>query len=115
MANGVATGSFVSGLFRVFQAGERLLIEQAELLRLDSRERIGAVAARVGLVALGALCLFTAWLGLLLGWVIAFDDVWTLRGRIGAAVAAQLALGVAFLLGARRARVATDDAPTTTT
>jgi hypothetical protein len=114
MANGVATGSFVSGLFRVFQAGEKLLIEQAELLRLDSRERIAMAAARAGLVALGALFLFTGWLGLLIGWVVAFDDVWTLPARIGVAVAAQLVVGVALLVGARRARPISDDSSSST-
>ncbi|HTO69438.1 MAG TPA: hypothetical protein VMR31_06215 [Myxococcota bacterium] len=107
-APSVANGSFVSGLFRVFEAGEKLLIERAELLRLDSREKIAAVAARAGLVAVGAACLFTAWLGLLVAWVVACDDVWTLGGRIATAIGAQLVVGIALIVAARLGGSSTD-------
>lgn len=101
MATPVPTGSFVTGLFRVFEAGERLLVEQAELLRLDSRARIGALAARFGLGALGGLCMFTAWLGFLAAAVVAFDGV-PLGARLALAALAQLLVGIAFLAAARR-------------
>jgi hypothetical protein len=113
VANGVAAGSFVGGLFRVFEAGEKLLIEQAELLRLDSRERLAAVAARAGLFALGAAFIFTAWIGLLIAWVVAFDDVWTLGARIGLALGAQVVLGVAFIVAARRGGTSDDSSSAT--
>ena len=101
MATPAPTGSFVTGLFRVFEAGERLLVEQAELLRLDSREKLGAFATRFGLSALGALCLFTAWLGLLAAAVVAFDTL-PLGARIALAALAQLAVGAVLLAAARR-------------
>jgi hypothetical protein len=96
----VASGSFVSGLFRVFEAGERLLVEQAELLRLDSREKLGSFAARFGIGALGALCVFTAWLGFLAAAVVAFDAL-PLGARLALAALAQLALGVGLIAVAR--------------
>ncbi len=98
----LANGSFVSGLFRVFEAGERLLVEQAELFRLDSREKLGSFAARFGLGALGVLCLLTAWLGLLAAAVVQFDQTLTLGGRLALAALAQLALGIALIAAARR-------------
>lgn len=101
MATPVPSGSFVTGLFRVFAAGERLLVEQAELFRLDSRAKLGAFAARFGLGAIGALCLFTAWLGLLAAAVVAFDAI-PLGARLALAALAQLVVGVAFLAAARR-------------
>ena len=101
MATPVPSGSFVTGLFRVFEAGERLLVEQAELLRLDSRAKLGAFAARFGLGALGALCVFTAWLGLLAAAVVAFDGI-PLGARRARAALAQRVVGVAFLAAARR-------------
>ena len=102
MATPVANGSFVSGLFRVFEAGERLLVEQAELFRLDSREKLGSFAARFGLGAIGAICVLTAWLGLLAAAVVQFDQTLTLGGRLALAALAQLALGVALIAAARR-------------
>ena len=101
VATPAANGSFVSGLFRVFEAGERLLVEQAELLRLDSREKLGSFAARIGVGALGALCVFTAWLGFLAAAVVAFDAL-PLGGRLALAALAQLALGIGLIAVARR-------------
>jgi hypothetical protein len=100
VATPVANGSFVSGLFRVFGAGERLLVEQAELLRLDSREKLGSFAAHIGLGAFGALCVFTAWLGFLAAAVVAFDAL-PLGTRLALAALAQLALGVGLIVAAR--------------
>lgn len=104
-----ATGSFVTGLFRVFEAGERLLVEQAELFRLDSREKLGSFAARFGISALGALCVFTAWLGLLAAGVVAFDGI-PLAGRLALAALAQLGLGVVLIAAARRGAKGESDA-----
>jgi hypothetical protein len=101
VATPVASGGFVSGLFRVFEAGERLLVEQAELLRLDSREKLSSFAARFGIGALGALCVFTAWLGFLAAAVVTFDLL-PLGTRLALAALAQLALGVGLILAARR-------------
>jgi hypothetical protein len=101
VATPVANGSFVSGVFRVFEAGERLLVEQAELLRLDSREKLGSFLARSGLGALGALCVFTAWLGFLSAAVVAFDAL-PLGTRLALAASAQLALGIGLIAVARR-------------
>ena len=100
VSTGASSGSVVSGLFRVFEAGERLLIEQAELLRLDSREKLGSFATHLGLGALGALCMFTAWLGFLAAAVVAFD-VLPLGARLALAAGAQLALGVGLIAAAR--------------
>ena len=102
VATPLANGSFVSGLYRVFEAGERLLVEHAELFRLDSREKLGSFAARFGLCALGAVCLFTAWLGLLAAAVVQFDQTITLGGRLALAALAQLVLGVVLIAVARR-------------
>ena len=101
MPTPLANGSFVSGLFRVFEAGERLLVEQAELFRLDSREKLGSFATHFGVSALGALCVFTAWLGLLAAAVVAFDAI-PLGGRLALAALAQLALGVVLIAVSRR-------------
>ena len=101
VATPVANGSFVSGVFRVFEAGERLLVEQAELLRLDSRQKLGSFAARFGVGALGALCVFTAWLGFLAAAVVAFDAL-PLGARLALAALAQLALGIGLIAAARR-------------
>ena len=110
MATPLANGSFVSGLYRVFEAGERLLVEQAELFRLDSREKLGSFAARFGLGALGAVCLFTAWLGLLAAAVVQFDQTITLGGRLALAALAQLVLGVVLIAAARRGTKGESDA-----
>ena len=109
MANPMIAGSFVASLMRVVEAGEKLLVEQAELVKLDSRERIASVALRAGLLALGALALFTAWLGLLVAWVVVFDAL-TLAARIALALVAQTLLGIGLLWVARgRANDAADE------
>jgi|SRR6516165_2016967 membrane protein YdbS with pleckstrin-like domain len=113
MANGVATGSLVSGLFRVFEAGEKLLVEQVELLRLDSRERVVSVMARAGLLALGTVFIFSAWIGLLIAWVAAFDEVWTLGARLAVALGAQVVLGVICIVAARRGWTSDDSSSST--
>lgn len=102
VATPLATGTFVSGLFRVFTAGERLLVEQAELFRLDSRDKLSSFAVRFGLGALGAICIFTAWLGLLAAAVVQFDGTITLGGRLALAALAQLVLGAVLIAAARR-------------
>jgi hypothetical protein len=110
MPNGLAATSFLGSLYRVFHAGERLLVEEAELMRLDSQERIVSAAAKVGFMALGGLFLWTAWLGVLITWVVAFDGVLTLAGRLGLAILAQVVLGSGFLIAARRERSSRDAA-----
>lgn len=105
VANGVATGSFLTGVYRVFEAGERLLVNHAELVRLESREQIAAVVMRFGLVAAGLVFLFSAWLGLLATAVVAFDQV-PLAARIAAAALVQLLIGVGMLVAGRRSQEA---------
>ena len=100
MANPMIAGSFVGSLMRVVAAGEKLLVEQAELVKLDSRERIASVALRAGLLMLGVLALFTAWVGLLVAWVVVFDSP-TLGARIALALLAQTLLGIGLLWIAR--------------
>lgn len=100
MANGMIAGSFVASLMRVVEAGEKLLVEQVELVKLDSRERIASVALRAGLLVLGVLALFTAWLGLLVAWVVVADSL-TLAARIAVALVAQTLLGIGLLWIAR--------------
>lgn len=108
MSSAVGTGSVVSSLVRVFTAGEKLLIEQAELIRLDSREKIASVATRIGLVAVGGVFLFTAWIGVLITFVVAVDSL-TLEARIGIVALAQFVIGAALVFAARRGK-STDDA-----
>jgi hypothetical protein len=103
MANGVASDSFLMGVFRVFEAGERLLVDHAELVRLESREKLVSFATRFGLVAVGTWFLLTAWLGLLATAIVAFDEL-PLAARIGLASLAQLAVGIGMLVAARRAK-----------
>jgi hypothetical protein len=109
MANGVAGGSVLTSVYRVFEAGERLLFDQAELVRLESREKLSAVVARFGLAAAGFLFLFTAWLGVLATAIVAFDSV-PLAWRIGGAAVAQLLIAIAMLVGARRSNGGESDA-----
>jgi putative superfamily III holin-X len=109
MANVVAGDSILTGVHRVFEAGERLLFDEAELVRLESREKLSAVAARFGIAAAGLVFLFTAWLGLLTTAIVAFDGV-PLAWRIGGAAAAQLLIAIAMLLAARRSKGAESDA-----
>jgi hypothetical protein len=109
MANGGANGSFLTGVYRVFEAGERLLFDQAELVRLESREKLSAVAARLGLAAAGFVFLLTAWLGVLAAGIVALDGV-PLAWRIGGAAVAQLLIGIALLVAARRALGGDNDA-----
>jgi hypothetical protein len=109
VANGAASGSFLTSAYRVFEAGERLLVDQAQLVRLESREQISAVVTRFGLVAAGIVFLFSAWLGLLATAIVAFDAV-PLAGRIGAATLAQLLIGGAMLVISRRAKEGASDA-----
>ena len=103
MANGIATGSAFAGVVRVFQAGERLLVDQAELVRLESHEKIASVMLRFGLAAAAVWFLLTAWLGLLATAIVAFDAQ-PLALRIGLAALAQLGVGLALLTAARFAR-----------
>jgi hypothetical protein len=110
MANRGADGSFLTGVYRVFEAGERLLFDQAELVRLESREKLSAVAARVGLAAAGFVFLLTAWLGVLAAGIVALDGV-PLAWRIGGAAVAQLLIGIALLVAARRSPGGANDAP----
>ncbi|HXK24615.1 MAG TPA: hypothetical protein VMS55_18235 [Myxococcota bacterium] len=109
MANGIGGGSVLTGVHRVFQAGERLLFDRAELVRLESREQLSAAAARFGIAAVGFLFLFTAWLGLLATAIVAFDGV-PLAWRIGGAAVAQLLIAIAMLVAARRSKGAESDA-----
>jgi len=103
MANGLAaSGGLLSGVYRVFEAGERLLVDQAELVRLESREKLASFAARVGLIAGGLVFLFLAWVA---GWVaaiVAFDAI-PVAARIGLAGLAQLVVGGALIAASRRA------------
>jgi hypothetical protein len=109
VADGAANGSFLTGVYRVFEAGERLLVSHTELVRIESREQIAAVATRFGLVVAGLVFLFSAWLGLLATAIVAFDDV-SLVWRIAAATLAQLLIGSALLIAARRAKGGASDA-----
>jgi hypothetical protein len=109
MANGGADGSLMTGVQRVFEAGERLLFDQAQLVRLESREKLSAVAARFGLAAAGFVFLLTAWLGLLAAGIVALDGV-PLAWRIGGAAGAQLLIGIALLAVARRSPPGGNDA-----
>jgi small-conductance mechanosensitive channel len=109
VANGLANGSLLTGVQRVFEAGERLLVNHAELVRLESREQIASVVTRFGLMALGAVFLLSAWLGLLVTAIVALDAL-PLATRIGAATALQGLIGGALLLAARRAKEEPGDA-----
>lgn len=109
VANGVAGDSLLTGVVRVFAAGERLLVDRAALVRIDSREMLETAATRVGLAAAGLVFLFTAWLALLATAIIAFDGV-PLAARIGGAALAQLLIGAALLVAARRAKGGASDA-----
>jgi putative superfamily III holin-X len=109
MANGGANGSFLTGVHRVFEAGERLLFDRAELVRLESRERLSAAAARFGFAAAGSVFLLTAWFGLLAAGIVALDGV-PLAWRIGAAAVAQLLIGIALFAAARRSPGGENDA-----
>jgi hypothetical protein len=102
MANGVARGSLLMDVYRVFTAGERLLVDQAELVRLESLEKVAAVATRLGLFAAALVFLLTAWLGLLAAVIVAFDGV-ALAARLGGAALVQLLIGAALVVAARRA------------
>ena len=108
MANGVASGSFLTGVYRVFEAGERLLVNHAELVRLESREQIGAFAMRIGLVAAGLVFLFSAWLGVIAVAIVAFDQV-PLIWRIAAASLVQLGIATGMLVAARRGKEGPSD------
>jgi uncharacterized membrane protein len=108
VADGAANGSLLTGVYRVFEAGERLLVNHAELLRLESRQQIAAFATRIGLVAAGLLFLFSAWLGVIVAAVVAFDQV-PLAWRIAIAALVQLGIGVGLLLAARREKEAKED------
>jgi hypothetical protein len=101
MANGGAGGSLLTGVVRVFEASERLLVHRAELVRLESRDTLAALAERFGLAAAGIVFLFTAWLGVLAAAIVAFDGV-SLAWRIAAAALAQLLIAIAMLVAARR-------------
>jgi len=103
MANGVATTGLWSGVYRVFEASERLLVDQAELVRLESREKLASYAARVGLMAVGAVFLFTAWMGILVAVIVALDEI-PLAWRITLAALTQLVAGVLMIAYGRRAR-----------
>jgi hypothetical protein len=109
MTNGVAGGSILTGVHRVFEAGERLLFDQAQLVRLESTEKFSAVAVRFGIAAAGVVFLFTAWLGLLATAIVALDGV-PLAWRIGGAAVAQLLIAIAMLVAARRSKGAESDA-----
>jgi hypothetical protein len=109
LVSGGANGSFLTGVYRVFEAGERLLFDQAELVRLESREKLSAAAARFGLAAAGFVFLLTAWLGLLAAGIVALDGV-PLAWRLGGAAVAQLLIGIALLVAARRSQGGENDA-----
>lgn len=109
MANGVAGSSILTGVHRVFEASERLLFDRAQLVRLESSEKLSAVVVRFGIGAAGFVFLFTAWLGLLATAIVAFDGV-PLAWRIGSAAVLQLLIAIAMLLAARRSRGADSDA-----
>lgn len=110
MANGVAATGLLAGVVRVFEAGERLLVDQAELVRLESRERIAGFAVRVGLAAAGAVFLFTAWVGAFVAAIVALDGL-PLAARIALASLVQVAVGAALLVAARRVKGDGDAAP----
>ncbi|HTO09571.1 MAG TPA: phage holin family protein [Myxococcota bacterium] len=103
MANGIATTGLLAGVIRVFEAGERLLVDQTELVRLESRERIASFAARVGFAVAAALFLFTAWIGAFVAAIVALDTL-PLAARIALAALVQLVVGIALLLVARRGK-----------
>ncbi len=108
MANGVASGSFLTGVYRVFEAGERLLVNHAELVRLESREQIASFATRIGLVAAWLVFLFSAWLGVIAAAIVAFDQV-PLVWRIAAASLVQLCIAAGLFVAARRGREGPSD------
>ena len=99
---GRANGSFLTDVHRVFDAGERLLLDQAELVRLDWRIKLSGVATRFGLALAGFVLLLLAWLGLVVAAITALDGV-PLAWRIGGAAVVQLLIGLALLLAARLA------------
>jgi putative superfamily III holin-X len=108
-ADGGANGSFLTSVHRVFEAGERLLFDQAALVRLESGEKLAALATRFGLVAAGCMFLLTAWLGLVATAIVAFDGV-PLAWRVGVAAVGQLVIGIALLVAARRSPQGEHDA-----
>jgi hypothetical protein len=110
MANGVAAGGLLSGVVRVFAAGERLLVDQAELVRLESRERLASFAMRMGLAAAAALFLLIAWVGGFVAAIVAFDAV-PLAARIALAALVQLVVGAGLLFAARRMKGDRDATP----
>lgn len=109
MATSLASGSVFMGVQRVFQAGERLLVNHAELVRLESREQIASVVTRFGFLAVGCWFLLSAWLGLVVTVIVAFDTV-PLATRIGAATFVQALVGLGLCLGARRVKRGGGDA-----
>ncbi|HTO53288.1 MAG TPA: phage holin family protein [Myxococcota bacterium] len=110
MANGVATTGLLSGMVRVFEAGERLLVDQAELVRLESREKLAFFVTRFGLIAGGVVFLFTAWVAAWVAAIVAVDAI-PLAARIATAALAQLAVGAGMLFAARRNREDDDATP----
>jgi hypothetical protein len=110
MANGVGATGLLAGVVRVFEAGERLLVDQAELVRLESREQLASFAARMGLAMAALVFVFTAWIGALVAAIVAFDEL-PLAARIGLAALAQLAVGLGLFVAARRVKGDRDAAP----
>jgi putative superfamily III holin-X len=109
-ANGAVRDSFLTSAYRVLAAGERLLWDEAQLVRLDSREKISDAATRVGL-GLGALLfVFTGWLALLASVIVALDGV-PLAWRLAGAAVVQLLIAIAMLVAARRSSGGASDAP----
>jgi len=104
--NGGARGSFLTSAYRVLAAGERLLWDEAELVRLESREKISDAATRVGAL----LFVFTAWLAVLASLIVALDGV-PLAWRLAGAAVVQLLIAVAMLVVARRWSGGASDAP----
>jgi len=108
--NGGARGSFLTSAYRVLAAGERLLWDEAELVRLESREKISDAATRVGLGVGALLFVFTAWLAVLASLIVALDGV-PLAWRLAGAAVVQLLIAVAMLVVARRWSGGASDAP----
>ena len=84
-------------LERVIDLSRRVVVDQIELLQVESQDWLVGAARRAALVSLGAMSLLVAWIVLLAAGVVALDGYLPLGVRLVLAAGVEVLVGVALL------------------
>jgi hypothetical protein len=96
--------SLRESLGRTIDLAQRIAKDELRLLQLESQERVQGAATRAVLLAVGALCLVSAWVGASGAAVVALADFFPLEIRLALLASVQLALGAVLLWSGLRRR-----------